>query len=359
MNKIIIFLLLSCSYCFSLLANDQNNDFYDNSPTYELQGNPIEVLGEIKNPGNINLSSLPLRSVIVKETKITGTGQKFIGAYRYDGYSLYDILNSKIIQKNNQNDFSQIIDLYVKIKNPYGQSTVVTWGEIFYPTNRHNIIIATKVSAILPKATNDQWPIPQKMKLVVASDIISERNIISPNKIIVKSANIDLENKKGITPLYSPEVKIYRDSHLIDKIDKNLFEFKDVIYPTVFYGRGKGIHGITDFTGIPLKNILKSYFPITEKTIREGLILISAIDGYRGIFSFSEIFNRNDQAEIILIYKGEDIDSGKFSLFTSADYFSDRAIKAISGIHFSRCEKFKLVKDNYNDYSFYDDQELL
>ena len=38
--------------------SDRNNDFYDNTETYGLQGGVIEVAGEIENPGIIDLSKL-------------------------------------------------------------------------------------------------------------------------------------------------------------------------------------------------------------------------------------------------------------------------------------------------------------
>ena len=42
--------------------------------------------------------------------------------------------------------------------------------------------------------------------------------------------------------------------------------------------------------------------------------------------------NRNDQEEVLLIQYGEGSDGGKFRLFPAGDFFSDRAIKAISEI---------------------------
>jgi hypothetical protein len=63
------------------------------------------------------------------------------------------------------------------------------------------------------------------------------------------------------------------------------------------------------------------------------MVTISAKDGYRVAYSFSEIFNRNDQSEVLLINRDEDQQGGKFSIFPAADFFSDRAVKAINGIY--------------------------
>lgn len=335
-----VLVLLSIFLMPSVYADQNNNDFYDDGPTYILAQNSIVVDGEIVNPGEIDFSHLPLRSVIVKETKLKEKEPDFVGAYLYQGYSLYDILNNRKIQKNNQNEFKQIIDLYVEIKSDSGESVFLTWGEIYYPFNRHQIIIATKVTPIIPKQGNQQWPIPQRIKLVVAPDLISERNISSPVRITVKSLDVDLDIDPN-APLYSPKISVYNERVKRLQIDEYPNYLEKYIYPTVFYGRGMGIHGVTPFYGAPLRYILKPYFPITKANLRRGIFVIAAVDGYRGAFSFSELFNHNDQSEILLIDRGEDPKGGKFSLFVSADYFSDRAIKAICDIYYSKVENWK------------------
>jgi hypothetical protein len=60
---------------------------------------------------------------------------------------------------------------------------------------------------------------------------------------------------------------------------------------------------------------------------------ITGQDGYRCALSYSEIFNRNDQQEFLLIKTAENEDGGLFRMFAAGDFFSDRAIKSVSGIH--------------------------
>ncbi|MFH1297476.1 MAG: hypothetical protein ABIJ04_09415 [Bacteroidota bacterium] len=178
---------------------DLNNNFYDNVETYSLPGGEILVTGEIENPGMADLSALPTRSVITKETLLNEEGgNTFIGAYRYGGYSLFDILADRILDKKNKEEFPPIIDLYVEIENDKGEKVVLSWGEIYYPNILNQILIAA--------------------------------------------------------------------------------------------------------------------------------------DGYRSIYSLSEIVNRNDQADILLVPVAPGKDGGLFRLFPSCDFFSDRAVKAISTI---------------------------
>ncbi|WP_288019844.1 hypothetical protein [Tenuifilum sp.] len=60
---------------------DKTNNFYDNQPTYDLPLMTLEVNGEVANPGTVDFSKLPIRSVIVKETKLAQNGtDRFTGA---------------------------------------------------------------------------------------------------------------------------------------------------------------------------------------------------------------------------------------------------------------------------------------
>lgn len=315
------------------------NDFYDDAETHVLPVNAIGIKGEIENPGIVDFSKLPLRSIIVKETLLSNDGDKFVGAYRYSGYALYDILNLVKLNKKNKEEFNPIIDLYVQIENDKGEKVNLSWGEIYYPNQLQNIIIATKVSRIVPSKTKDLWPLPDKSILVVASDLITERNISNPIKITVLSYPKSFKTIKGLKPLYSPKIDFYNENVHIAAITEYPEELQIEKYNTIFYGRGRGIHSTQPFTGVLLKDVMEKYVQVTQKNLREGIFLVVAKDGYRGVFSFGELMNRNDQSEILLVCRPDVTDNGIFRLFPACDFFSDRAIKGVSEIYFSANEK--------------------
>ncbi|MGE0088352.1 MAG: hypothetical protein AB7S50_02625 [Bacteroidales bacterium] len=318
---------------------DATNDFYDNAETHLLPAQQLTVEGEISNPGIVDFTKLPLRSVIVKETLLSDSGDKFIGAYRYDGYALYDILNQVKLNKKNKEEFNPIIDLYVQIENNKGEKATISWGEIFYPNHLQEIIIATQVMRIVPSKTNDLWPLPEESKLVVSRDLITERNISSPVKIIVKSYPKSFETIKGLKPLFSPTIDIYNENEKIETLTENPKELQIEKFNTIFYGRGRGIHSTQPFTGVLLKDVLLKNTTFDQKNIREGIFVVVAKDGYRTVFTFSEIMNRNDQAEVLLVCRPETTDDGIFRLFPACDFFSDRAVKGINAIYFSANEQ--------------------
>jgi len=336
---LLLVMLASAWMCFG----QENNDFYDNTPEKALPGAlKIEIAGEVANPGFVDLGGLPRRSLIVREARLEKGAIAFIGSYRYDGYSLFDILKEKVVAKKNQAEFRSIIDLLVAVENQKGEKVVLSWGEIFYPSALHRILIADRVAPIIPSETKENWPLPEAMKLVCGNDLVSERNISSPIRFTVFSAPLSLPGKKGQKPLYAPNFHVVRQGPEGGRVLGGLSQDFDIaeiqaekrIFPAVFYGRGKGFHGIQYFNGRPLKDALKTFFTLDSKTLRQGYLVAASVDGYRVAMSCSELFNRNDQAEFLLIDRGEGQEGGRFTIFPAPDFFSDRALKAVNTIHF-------------------------
>lgn len=312
---------------------DRNNNFYDNIATIPLPGPIVEITGEVINPGPVNFSRFPKRSVIVKETLLNADGtDSFVGAYRYDGYSIFDILSDRILAKKNEAEFPPVIDLFVEIENDQGEKVVLSWGEIFYPNILHQILVATDVAQIIPTKSKDLWPLPEKRKLVVVSDLITERNLSDPVRITVRSCERTIPINRHLDPLWSPQMVLTSAGKNWLTLSSLPAEIPEETLQNIFYGRGRGIHSTQPFTGFPLKSILSRDLPLNRQNLRQGLVLVVAADGYRCIFSFSEIVNRNDQADLLLVPVKEGDDGGLFRLFPSCDFFSDRAVKAISGI---------------------------
>ena len=113
MKFTIIFFLLALPYIPLFSQKDnimRNNNFYDDTETISLKGGEIEIAGEVENPGFVDLNSLTKHSVIVKEALLDGDGKDFfVGAYRYDGYSLFDILTDRLVNKKNKEEFSPLL----------------------------------------------------------------------------------------------------------------------------------------------------------------------------------------------------------------------------------------------------------
>ncbi|MCK7534916.1 MAG: hypothetical protein MZV63_29945 [Marinilabiliales bacterium] len=47
-----------------------------------------------------------------------------------------------------------------------------------------------------------------------------------------------------------------------------------------------------------LSEVLKGHFQSSSDALRNGMVVIAGVDGYRAAFTLSEIVNRNDQQEV-------------------------------------------------------------
>nr|NQU94080.1 hypothetical protein [Bacteroidota bacterium] len=206
--------------------------------------------------------------------------------------------------------------------------------EIYYPNHLNQILIAGSVMRIVPSKTKELWPIPENSKVIASTDLITERNISQPSKIIVRSATRSFEVNKGMKPMFSPKVEVFSGNEPKLTISGPPSGMPTTTYETIFYGRGRGIHSTTPFGGYLLKDVLANQVKYDADNITNGILIIAAEDGYRAVFTYSEVFNRNDQAEVLLVYEPENANGGAFKLFPAGDFFSDRAIKSVNSIHF-------------------------
>jgi hypothetical protein len=185
---------------------------------------------------------------------------------------------------------------------------------------------------IVPSKSKDLWPLPTESKLIVSQDLITERNISNPMRITVKSYARSYKVDRNIKPLVSEEFNLWLGENKIGTFKAVPSGLKETTLHTIFYGRGRGIHSTQPFTGITLHEYLNKNIPLTRKNLQEGMVVMAGIDGYRAVYSLSEIMNRNDQAAVLLVPCPDEKDGGKFRIFPSCDFFSDRAVKALTEI---------------------------
>ncbi|HCC71980.1 MAG TPA: hypothetical protein DEQ09_12635 [Bacteroidales bacterium] len=338
----VIFLILSsCSNPESNIDNQasltglsgdiNNNLLFDNQDTQLLESpDHIRVFGEVKEEQEIMLSTLKLRSVVVKEVLPEDGKPAFKGTYRYDGYSLEDLLG--YVELDKKSEFNPITDLYVKVHNSEGSYALISWAKIFYPVHHHLQLITTRVSRHVPYKTPDvQYPLPQKSKLVIGNDLLTCRNITNPVSIEVCSCQGDFPEIE-MDRLFWPTLTLqgFSDSQVVlEELPPSLPEKESEM---VFYGRGRGIHQLSPFKGCYLSDLLWEYSQPDQELLRTGYIIASSPDAYHTIFSVSEIMNRNDRLETLIIDEDNYEQAGQFSLVVSGDFFSDRAMKALSRI---------------------------
>jgi len=305
-----------------------NNDPYDNERAVKLDGKMPYVSGEILNPGQAYVDKLQKRSVVVKEFFPAGNSStpEFRGAFQYTGYSLSDIVKDYVVAKYNKAEFGLNTDVFVVVENDRGDKAVFSWGELFYTQDNHDIILATQVQPVFPTASDEKWALPDKIRLVASNDYMTVRNIDRPSKIIIRSFPASFPGSKGVRPLFSPEIEVRGPDNRVTLIDESTGSDLRISNDVIFFGTHMGLRGVRNYTGVPLADVLREKFSFSKNDLARGMIAIGAKDAYRAVFTLSEILNRSDMAEVLLLDE-PDSEDGRFIVHPGADFFADRHLK--------------------------------
>jgi hypothetical protein len=316
--------------------SQDGNSLYHQTDEVTLTAGELSITGEIKNAGKIDLKKYYKREVVLKESLFDiDSGIMFTGAYRYKGYSLFDLLHEYNLDKKNVGLFRPSIDSYVIVENSKGESVVFSWSEIFYNASPHQILIATEMAPIVPYKIEVDYPVGEKWRLVSAGDLFAFRMLEDPVKITVHSFDSkEYIINRELDPLYSPSVKVILEGEELHNITPQNSDAHNLTYYSNFFGMGMGYHHADNFAGPSLAKLLEGVlFPFDARLNSDALVCFASADGYRAIYSYSELFNRADQAAPILAITANQDDGGYYRNFLPGDFYADRSVKALKEMY--------------------------
>jgi len=304
----------------------QKSEHIGQGRTYELKS--IRIEGEVDEAGTFDLTSLALHSFPVKELALENGKEQFKGAFTYSGYSLSDVLNSTGIKKANASDYPPFVDLYLVIENAKGEKVVVSWAEVQYSRDPHRFLLTTSVEPIVPSKIKATWPLPDESRLICGNDRLNARFLNRPTRITVHSFKGSFAGTKRQN-MFSPDITVFSNgrSSKIVEIDANV---EKRTHTHVGFGHGMGFKGLTTIQGFVLAQVLKGLVDPEMDALRQAILVVSAKDGYRAVLSVSEIFNRSDNVDFLLIDRNESTEDGRYILFATPDFYVDRNVKAIA-----------------------------
>jgi hypothetical protein len=338
-----LFFMLSCNYLPDALTGASKpmvldgNSLFHQTETISLEVGELLIGGEVKHPGKVNLDDFYQREVMVKEAFYDHEkGIDFVGAYRYRGYSLFDLLHPFNYQKKNADEFKPAIDLYLVIENDQGKSVSFSWSEIFHTNIPHQVLIATEMAPIVPYRKDVDYPAGKSWRLVCGNDLFAYRMLDNPVRITVRSFDEKTYPiQRNLEQMHSPGISVVFEDGKSFRLDQNRDSSVYKKYFSSFYGMGMGYHETKFFSGPLLNELLEDKISLFDADwISNGLICFAGLDGYRAIFSFSELFNRTDQVSPILAVPENPQDGGFYRIFHPAEFYADRSVKSVQEMYF-------------------------
>lgn len=304
----------------------------------------LTVGGSVGHPLRLSADELGKFGCIeVRATELTRDKQ-FRGVFTYRGVPLKSLLEVAAVHKE-EGGFNKPIDLAIVVKDRDGKTTVISWGEVFYK-NPSQVLVAISATPVRPhhaKGCGECHPseiyqqaldqLNRKIgfpKLVVTNDFYTDRcleNIVSIEVVDLKKP---YERKQG-QKLFSPKFTVSGEKGKALEIT-GLESYPRAEATVKEVGDGRGYHGIKQFAGVSLRELLKK---VDVQPDADGAVLVSSVDGYRSLFSFGEIY-LSPEGERFMVAdsaKGTPLkENGRFALVAPDDLAADRMIKAVSTI---------------------------
>jgi hypothetical protein len=301
------------------------------------------VKGSVRQ--QLNLTGADLARFAATDARLADftKDKQYNGVFDYQGVPLQTILRLADIQKTGDG-FNKNTDLAVVVRNREGREVVLSWGEVFYK-NPSNVIVAFSFAPVLPHSTGGcakchvaefYQPALDKLKrkvglpkLVLPNDFYSDRSL----EEIVSIEVVDLGRDSGRKPVPEPSAAKFTLTDLSGKsaefTDLSRFSRRQVDFKNI--GDGRGFHGFRQFAGAPVRELLGGVAGGQEP---DQALLVTATDGYQGLYSFGEIFLSPLGERIIIAeqQKGAGGAGKSFSFVDPDDTAADRMIKNISKI---------------------------
>lgn len=302
----------------------------------------LTIGGAVRQPVNLSVEDLArYDSVEVRLNDLTRE-KKFGGVFHYRGTPLRYLLDIATVAKDGPG-FPKSTDLAIVVRNREGKRTVLSWGEVFY-RNPSNVIIAYSARAITPHhqtscikchANSFSQPVLDTLKrpitypkLVLSNDFYSDRcleDIVSIEVVDIRANSAKKMSGASAANSFTVTDTAGKSSQFssLSGYTKVPVTFKEV-------GDGRGWHGIRDYTGVPLREIIRKVDDLREM---DRMLLFTSKDGYRSAFSFGELFlNPLGERLVIAESKGTARGESKYTLVTPDDQAADRMIKTIETI---------------------------
>ena len=302
----------------------------------------ISIAGIVRHPLNLTMEDLKgFDTNMVQLNEVMDDGS-YRGVFFYRGVPLRTLLEAAFVQKDSA-VFSKPVDLAILARDSKGREVALSWGEVFY-RNSDKTIVATSALPVKPHKDCRICHTPEEYKrrldqlnreiafpkLVVAGDAYADRSLENLTSLEVLEVRPATSTKK-MERLFSPHFTI---TGAVGKAltVKNIQSYVRTALRVKHLGEGRGYHGIDYYGGVPFKAILKG---ANLKRDLSTVLLISAPDGYRSLFSYGELFLAPEGDRVMVADRIDDQTikkGGKFQIVCPDDLMSDRTVKAVQNV---------------------------
>jgi len=329
------------------------------------------ITGAVAKPGVVDAKTLKGLNKYNRLVKIADASGNFLASLEVSGYALKDVIDRKEVKKQDDG-FDKQMDTFITVKGRGGNSALFSYGEIFL-SGDEGVILADSARMILPHShdplnagKNDPTVLldikrrgsinldscvschngdgfaelyfPKGWLIVSPQDGFAGRFVENLTEINIAQVGIEVTDTRR-----SGGRDSFIESPAIVGPDGKNHEFKADDFQKLprlkmedaGIGLGRGFRGIRVWEGAPLKGMLQHLVPQGVDP-RNMYILVTAADGYRSLFSGTEVFYKADEKCVLVIDRrdGKTLESGqgRYTMLPRGDFYADRHVRMVKEI---------------------------
>jgi hypothetical protein len=300
--------------------------------------------------------------------KLFTPDDRYAGAFEQSGAGLQRVLELAGVVKKTEDGFSRPLDVYVAATSRSGRRVVFSYGEIFNVADPGAILVADKARYVIPghhdakalaewdrgllgPAQREQLSIEscsschtgprpsplaklRGVSLVPGADRRSERFLSEITELRLCQAGplAGVTGKKGETSPVDEPTLVLPDGRSVPLTRKLLKGLPVVPFVDAAFGEGRGFQGEHAWSGVGMNAVLEKALgrPLDLKRV---LLLVTACDGYRSVFSGGEMAFSSSGEGVILADrqdgKAYDPKDGRYRIVPRLDFFVDRSVRSV------------------------------
>jgi hypothetical protein len=303
--------------------------------------------------------------------KVFTPDDRYAGAFEQSGAGLRRVLELAGVVKKTEDGFPRPLDVYLVATNDSGRRVVFSYGEIFNAADPGAILIADKARHVIPGHHDGkvlaQWdrgllgpsererlnvdacaschagPKPPPLAtlrgfgLVPGGDRRSERFLSELKELRLCQAGplAGVTGKKGEAIRVDEPTLVLPDGKSVSLTRKLIKGLPVVSWGDALFGEGRGFRGEHSWSGVGMTAVLERVVgrPLDMKRL---LLLVSASDGYRAVFSGGEMAFTSLGEGLILADREDGKPfgprDGRYRLVPRLDFFVDRGVRSVKEI---------------------------
>ena len=347
MNKVLAAVLAACA-CWAAAPT---------GPSLELRGCVVH-----KGPLDPAAAGLPSYRRLIKLAQADGS---YRCALEVEGYALKDVLDRVQVRKEVDDGFDRPLDTYVVVGGRDGRRTLFSYSEVFLAgdggpllVEKARLILPHKHDPLAPGGTDPttlldpgqrdgmdlsacapchngeplaRLSLPQGWLLAVPQDGFGGRFVEDVADIAVRQVGFPVKADRGAAKdgFVGRPVLVGPGGKRMPLTPGRFKASAQVAWKDATFGMGMGFHGIRRWEGADLGSVLKPLLPPGSDP-RAAWVLVTALDGYRVLYSGSEVFAAPPARGVGLVERinGAPLGkgTGRYHVVPRADFYVDRDV---------------------------------